>query len=509
MKKLCVSLILAVVIAACTTKIDPSGAGTDSKSSLRLAKSEIDKLYDDDSELKRQFGKSLVKSLSESKMLRALIKNRALEQFNEDYEVLYAMIEDEVLEGGVQVGNLIEKNLNDKRVLQKLKDVYPTLTILVPSLPENSFSASKWDINTQIPRVAIKLRSTNDAPIINLDQTESVLEGKYTPGFPVVVVKENERVVEEKNKEYRKLDTRVVESKKGSKFRFLSESFDGKSKKNKRLGVAGVNIQSKLIDAFNIFSNGTGWHRDYIYYNIASSGANGPFDYTFKDGLTSFRMVGDAMAAYQKISDQTGDPAFNPIVVGQGSQWLGGSFEFKVSCLINAKNGVGAQLTTFFPASPSSLFNLEYVRIYNSLFGPDIYGLSNITLTGGIPLNIPIFNWDLNSYSTSIKVTIEEVDATTTTTETVSGSAKFAANFGIEGGALKKIGAKLGVSAETTQNQSYQIVTTQGNDLLGDVSINFADNVVIQQVPFFSNSYIIKEYPTGFYSIGFEPIRVQ
>jgi hypothetical protein len=81
-------LLLVVMAVACTTKIDPNGSVVDSKSSLRVGKAEIDKLYDADSELKRQFGKSLVKCLSESKMLRVLIKNKALEQFNEDYEVL-------------------------------------------------------------------------------------------------------------------------------------------------------------------------------------------------------------------------------------------------------------------------------------------------------------------------------------------------------------------------------------------------------------------------------------
>jgi hypothetical protein len=117
----------------------------------------------------------------------------------------------------------------------------------------------------------------------------------------------------------------------------------------------------------------------------------------------------------------------------------------------------------------------------------------------------------LNSYSSSIKVTIEEVDATVTTTALQSSSVKFATNFGIEGGILKKIGAKFGASLETTQSQSYQIVTTEGNDQLGEVIINFADNVVIQYrpLPFVFNRYLIREYSTGFYSIGFEPIRVQ
>ena len=46
------------------------------------SKSSVDKLYDSNSNLKRQFGKALILSLNESKSLRDLIKNESLKMFD-------------------------------------------------------------------------------------------------------------------------------------------------------------------------------------------------------------------------------------------------------------------------------------------------------------------------------------------------------------------------------------------------------------------------------------------
>ncbi|MBU1820371.1 MAG: hypothetical protein KKG00_02510, partial [Bacteroidetes bacterium] len=79
-------------------------------------------------------------------------------------------------------------------------------------------------------------------------------------------------------------------------------------------------------------------------------------------------------------------------------------------------------------------------------------------------------------------------------------------NFSIDGGVLKKIGLKLGGSLETSQTQTYQRTFTQGNDDLGSVIVNFADNIIISQNFI---KYLTREYSTGWYSISVEPIRVQ
>lgn len=105
--------------------------------------------YDIHSQLKKDFGIALGKSLKESLMLRKILKQEALEMFNNDNEVLYEMIEDEVLENGIKTSTLIEKHLERKNVLKDLMKLSPTLTILVPNLPKESFNAKVWDVRAK------------------------------------------------------------------------------------------------------------------------------------------------------------------------------------------------------------------------------------------------------------------------------------------------------------------------------------------------------------------------
>lgn len=220
-------------------------------------------------------------------------------------------------------------------------------------------------------------------------------------------------------------------------------------------------------------------------------------------------MVGDPIAACNKIADQTDDPHINFIT--NGSHWTGGSFDFKVMTLVNGRNGVGAEIPNAFGASPNDLFELTYIRIVNNWFGADTYALDNIALKRMLMDHVEIINWDINTCATSIKISIEEVDQVATTQVGESISVKFASNFGIEGGILKKIGGKFGGSLELTQNQTYQRTVTDGNDILGSVTINFADKVITEELPVIPGIpiYRTREYPSGYYSISLEPTRVQ
>ena len=339
-------------------------------------------------------------------------------------------------------------------------------------------------------------------PIINADGSENLLEGKYTPAFPVLVVKENERVITDKNKDFKNLKTRSIDSKRGVKFKFLSDEFDRKLKKTKRLAF-GVQLDPKLISAYDTYNNADGWQRDFIYYNITPNQTRGQFRYDFKDGLKSFKMVGDPMLAYNKIADQWDDPHINGIT--SGPQWTDGFFEFKVTCLVNGRNGVGAELIMPIGANPSDLFELTYTEIggwFNSL-----YLLTGVSLKQ-MDLNLPILNWDLDQYSAAIRIGIEEVDLTTTTVLSESTTIKFANNFEVTGGIKEKVGLKFGASSETSQTQTYQRTFIQGNDQLGDVTINFADQIINSKLPFI-DLYSLREYNTTWYSISFEPMRVQ
>lgn len=484
------------------------------QSSVEVDKLKVDNLYDSKSNLKREFGKALVKSMAESKSLRDLIKNESLKMFDNDYEVLYQMIKNETLENNVTVRNLIIKNLGSENLLDNIEINNPTLTILVPELPENTFSAKLWNTENQIPKVAVRLTTSNDVPLINQDGTEEVIEAKYIPGFPVIVLKDNERIISSNNSTNKNLKTNNVAVINGTSYKFLDDCFDGSKKNNSQTArtVPTSSLDSKIVTAYNTYTaaNVDGWQRDYIYYGLTPDNPKGPFKYDFQETIKTFSLQGDPVAAYNKIADQTGDPTLQPVSAGPIAGWTGGNFEFKVRIIVNGKNGVGSEIIKYFNAKGDDLFEYIFEKVkFGSFPGMYIYG-RKFTKLKEMNLNIPIFNWDLDQYASSIKIDIEEIDLTETTILTESRNVEFASNFGVDvSGGYKdyvKIGLKYGTSQKVNSVSTIQRTFTQGNDLLGDVIVNFADNVIINSS---GGNYTTREYNSGLYSITVEPSRVQ
>ena len=100
------------------------------------------------------FAKALAVVLHENEECRDLIKTEALKKINHDYDVLYMLVKDKELNNGATLTSLMLDHISSEDLEFMIKS-FPTLTIFVPSLPENSFSCDSWDIQTQIPDVAI------------------------------------------------------------------------------------------------------------------------------------------------------------------------------------------------------------------------------------------------------------------------------------------------------------------------------------------------------------------
>ncbi len=472
---------------------------------------EQDIVYDYKSELKRDFAKALVQALEDNENLRSFIKKEALKMFDKDYDILYQLVKDETISDSKSFRDILTEYFDDNNKLIEIEDNLPLLTIFVPKLPENSFSAEIWNTETETPEVAIRMTTTNNVPMFTSDNREYILKGGDIPAFPVVVIKENERLIVNASSISNKgiYGSTLKNPKSIIEFRFLDDVFNNTSKevnntKSNPTARVAINLDQKLIDAYNIYKNADGWQRDYIYYNLTPTNTKDQFQYDFQEHITQFSMNGDALAAYNKISDQTGDPTFIPLKnSASASSWTGGNFEFKVKILLNAKNGIGAEIVTYFSANAEQLFNATYRK---HLW---FYLIDDISLKS-MDINLPLFNWDLNQYASSIKIEIEEVDLTVTTVLTDTRSVKFANNFSIDptDGILKKVGLKFGSSLETNTTQTIQKTFTQGNDQLGSVIINFADDVVLNHSTS-NNQSTTRDYQTGWYKISFEPKRVQ
>lgn len=514
MKTYILILLLAslMLTTACENNIQKLGEKPTSPGEIEY------KLSDSEANsLKYDFALALAKSLKDSPKLRSIIKNKSLERFDEDYDVLYHMIKTDLVEKGLTVRDLIELNYKDKRKLSEIENKIKTLTIFVPTLPGNSFSPDLWDVKNQVPVVAIKLNKSNDVPIIDAEGNESLVEAKYVPGFPVLVIKDNLRVLDNSNQRYGrraasdKNQTRLV-SNDGIQFEFLSDAFDRKQNqlKERTQRLTDINeFDYKVRDARVMFQNTDYWHRDYIYYNLSQTQDKGPFDYDFSETITSFSLnPNEPVACYNYISDGSDEPKYGHISSSsvQNTFWTSGSFTFRFKFLVNSKNGTGVELEKFVPLSPDKIFKINWTKIpTRNLYQPT--GIECITAD----LRIPVIKWDLNQYATAIKVTVEEVDSNISHTIQEQVVSKFAANFGIDAGEEKKFGMKFGATASEDKIITYTRSYTDGNDLLGDVTVYFQDKVCTALEVMPNNYYGLRtqEYHGGYYIMSLEPTKVQ
>lgn len=481
MRKLAL-LLLVVFLASCSSDFEEKPDNPTHESSVG---------NDSNLELKKKFSTALAKVLAESQDVRSLIKEEALKKIDHDYDVLYQLVKNNRLADGSTLESNLLKYI-DASDLALIAEQIPTLTIFVPELPENTFSADLWDVNSEIPVVGIRTTETNDVPFIDSDGIESVIEAEYIPAFPILVVKESERItVSRSGLKSASLSEFKSANNEGAKFQFIDDIFDNtviisekqedsanRTKSATDVPPAQFNRLYEGLKTYGTSSNG--WQRDYIYYGLTPTNQRGHFDYKYKECIVGFELLGNPQTVLNKIADQTADPRSQ--IVRGSSGWTDGEFEFLVKTYVGNKSAWGTESKHMMRFAPDALFAAKYEMDPNGDAGrsrPTFKG--NFTLKSNAYVNLPLFEWNLENYGSSVKISIEEVDADQTTTNTEATTTEFATNFeyNFGTGEKEKVGLKFGASTKETHTVSFVVTTTHGNDLLGDVIINFADPVIL------------------------------
>jgi hypothetical protein len=466
-------------------------------------------------EIKKEFGAALAKVLAESTPVRELIKKEALKKIDYDYDVLYLMVKDEVLSDNTTLEGLLSKYLN-KEFFHLIENQISNLTIFVPELPDDSFSAELWDVKTDIPDVAIRIFDQEGIPAYNIRKGEYIIDAVEVPRYPIVVIKENERIVGG-NVHVKSSGGQggIIKTRSNSDvaFSFIDDAFNNlDNKKNtvvlkNREDPSNIHNYKKVKEACDIYENIDGWQRDYIYYDlkpetgIPRDSVKGPFIYKFKECLVGFELLGNPETALAKISDQTGDPQ-----KGKGrNEWTEGEFEFLVKICLGSTSLVGSELKTYFRASGNDLFSEGTGSGHGT---KPVMGLKMKDI------KLPLFEWNLEDYATSVKIGIEEVDNTESIKNTQSTTVEFAGNisFDISWGKTVKKGLKFGASAKKVHTIGYEITTTKGNDELGEVIVNFGDPIMKKEsftdprTGIVETKYVLNsKYSTGWYRLYIAP----
>ena len=425
------------------------------------------------------FAKALYGAVKESPALRELIKNKSLEKFNKEYEVLYQFIKDEKVENGLTVRGLLLKHLKNEERLAAIEALHPTLTIHIPILPAGSFSAEIWNTKEQIPAVAIQSCYGFD-PVIVSEKGKYVknsdvfmIENGHVPAFPVLVLKDNERVVVSKNasSKYPSLNNRNS----NYVFDFIDDYFDGSVEdKDTEIGLRSVSyrntplIDQKLVDAYNLFGTYEGRQRDYIYYNRTPSITTGTLSQNFKESIISFQFSTShtPQQALGFISNLRPSPPF---------PWTSGQYNFRAEAQIRANKPDYQQLITinsYFSAYPVELFDVTFVKSGNTYI-PTFQGFKSISL------NIPILNWDVDYYSELMKISIWKMNPNSTVTQTYT-------------------------SGSTTTTITYQISDMH----LGDAIVTFNEPAIIDIMTTLGETlYGFIDYSTGICNFQIIPVK--
>jgi len=488
-------------------------------------------------QLQTSFAKILAKAVKSDENLRIFIKEQSLKQFDNDYDILYQLVKDVEINGQSFHEKLLKYSTPQE--LEQIENKLPLLTIFVPTVP--NFNPNIWNTASESPLIAVANNNHDKNRSVSLyNETGKEIPLKYdqVPGFPVLVVKENERVIV--NSKINKLASTkemlsiigVNKSSTSLSYSFIDEVFNGSIVNTKNLSsnvlkankLASINgavgrvapapnlSNPNSIDQVNVdaYNSGSEWHRDYVYYGITPSQPNGAFKHNYSEFITSFKFLnGNALYG---ISDQSDDPKANinnnKVFLINGSIWTEGNFEFRITVLTNPKNGLGSELTKIMSVRPQELFDVSLGAQHGPFFPGNLiyFDLVGVNAKEYHP-NIELVPWDLENYGAAWKFIFYEFDNSQETTQSYENTTTYATNFGFDAQIGKsKVGPKFGFTATTTEKRTFSVKTTLTSDFLGEATLTFDQPIIIG---YSNGAYNTREITTGNnISISVEPRKV-
>lgn len=472
-------------------------------------------------QLQVAFSKTLGKALKADPALRKFLKAESLKMFDQDNDVLYQMVKDSPIENGETFRERLTPYVSSAEELVIIEQQLPLLTILVPTLP-SGFSPETWQTDKEVPEVAVRQLSSNKVPLYDGEGQETMIQPGDIPGFPVVVVKQNERVMVNGNGRIagEVLLDPFYQSGKLS-FSFTSPAFDGIHPNNEELTrrslVVKANTKSKLPEktvpnnsgqvgtnriGYFFGSSSSGevsgravgayhvdianpnyqWQRDYVYYGITPTTPRGRFNDHFRETIRNFQLTNAGIVRMSGYADDPNAPtvggSYQTGPAYQGSPyWTDGAFEFMISVLCNPKDGSLAQKTVRFSARPLQLYDLLYNVGYGG--GRSYYQIKQVNPQPFNP-NVSIAAWDLQNFGTAWTYHIFEENQTVTTSRQETSTTTYAANFEFDPTFLGYIkgGAKFGASATSVNQKVVTMQYTTGSTDLGEQTAYFYDPII-------------------------------
>lgn len=348
------------------------------------------------------FSLLLSKAVASNSELRTFLKKEALEMIDNDYDVFYPLAKNKIVTEGKTFKNILEQYDSNKE-LDELERKLPLLTVMIPELP-SGYNAETWNCTEEVPHITPRLGNKCVIPYYKDGMTDFEFDANLIPGFPVLVIKNNERIVRNTGA------TRTPNaSTLNSEYSFVDAAFDRScNTPPQALTRTTISGRADLETAYRTMgATSEKWQRDNIYYGLTPTNTEGPLKRNYAERIEAIRFTEQA---YTKMCDQD-DPRYDTSYFGMHAcakehplpdatkLWQDGRFEFKIDITINNQAGLGTNITKFFSVNPSEIYDivLDSKRIGKTVHHYKAIGVSPKTYYP----NINLVTWDLeqNSFS--------------------------------------------------------------------------------------------------------------
>ena len=475
-----------------------------------------------------EFAKILSKAVFDSKEMRSFIKEQSLQQFDRDFDVFYPYVKDQIVADNQTFRQFLLRYTSEES-LSLIEESMPLLNILVPDWELfDGFSAYNWDVNDDM--VCVGFASDGEHPIYLDGELAMTLEVGEFPEFPVLIVKNNDRM---------KVSTTSSKALSDLEYQFIDDEFDIRLHPETKVEhkqydkvfktedysdfIPKSEVDQCVIDAYEALKNKSGVpQRDNIYYGMTDEICNGKTNQNVCEYIKRIRMTNVTSEFFYDDSNDFHDcPSSYTTKKSVTDAFLmnkfyyEGSLELYFKIFLANNDGTVTELNKLVSASFKDLFQLAVLSVdfrHKTLLAKRkwVYSLkpkaeSFVPKWHDVNLRLP--NWDIQSQSTVVNINVFEYDSTEEETITISITSSKTKNFDIEGNVKGQIAnekysgdVKVGYGVSKKEEQTTTITTkvTRGSDDLGQAFLSYTDKIITSEetrdgVP----GYIVKPIGTG------------
>ncbi len=486
------------------------------------------------------FSEILSKAVCENEDLRRFLQKEAIAEFDNDYDVFYPFVKDKEVSSGKTFRDCLV-DYSDEATIARIEYDAPLLNILVPDLSWYcDFNAETWDVSDNTVGVTY-IDGNEDNAVYGDGKVVGCLADNELPGFPILVVKDNERM---------RVSGGLTKGTELS-YEFISEAYDNNAPLTKGrtvsewdvdLPVDGSTelvpesaIEPLVIEAWNEFrGNDYAAQRDYVYYGMTNEKKEGVLNNNIRERIFRFKL---SPGSYSRIADQENDnpadPALNGTITVKKNQlsttdlinniWKGGNYEMEFNVYIGTKDKYIRQTNLQESVNPRDIFDLSKVHVaskHGTWFAKAEYNYtfdaSNLVSKWYYPKNnLELDKWDISKDGTTIFVEIFEHDNNQKITETksftytYSNSFSFGTSTSIGGSDAIKIEYGSTVTASESETITTVIETTLGSDELGCANLHYDDPIILSTgTENGVKGYKLHGVTTGAVEIEFMPVHL-